>query len=96
MTKETDIDSIRNYLEKMASIIKSSQSIINAPHFLKDGNQAKILQKNLKENFTLLMEYISEVWVKSEEEFEEFMKDESFENDFMYFMSLLDNKIKVE
>lgn len=42
------------------------------------------------------MEYISEVWVKSEEEFEEFMKDESFENDFMYFMSLLDSKIKVE
>lgn len=29
-------------------------------------------------------------------EFEEFMKDESFENDFMHFMSLLDNKIKVE
>ncbi|MFP6105872.1 hypothetical protein ACLGAE_07760 [Helicobacter pylori] len=42
MTKETDIDLIRNYLEKMASIIKSSQSIINAPHFLKDENQAKI------------------------------------------------------
>ncbi|WP_231259060.1 hypothetical protein [Helicobacter pylori] len=42
------------------------------------------------------LEYISEVWVKSEEEFEEFMKDESFENDFMHFMSLLDNKIKVE
>ncbi|MGT0070637.1 hypothetical protein V5H82_04595 [Helicobacter pylori] len=96
MTKETDIDLIRNYLEKMASIIKSSQSIVNAPHFLKDENQAKILQENLKENFTLLMEYVSEVWVKSEEEFEEFMKDESFENDFMHFMSLLDNKIKVE
>ncbi|WRC78685.1 hypothetical protein E5L05_00555 [Helicobacter pylori] len=70
MTKETDIDLIRNYLEKMASIIKSSQSIINAPHFLEDENQAKILQENLKENFTLLMEYVSEVWVKSEEEFE--------------------------
>ncbi|GAA7598084.1 hypothetical protein ckin65_14480 [Helicobacter pylori] len=63
MTKETDIDLIRNYLEKMAS---------------------------------LLMEYISEVWIKSEEEFEEFMKDESFENDFIHFMSLLDSKIKVE
>lgn len=48
MTKETDIDLIRNYLEKMASIIKNSQSIISAPHFLKDGNQAKILQENLK------------------------------------------------
>ncbi len=93
MIKETDIDLIRNYLEKMASIIKSSQSIINAPHFLKDE---KILQENLKENFTLLMEYVSEVWAKSEEEFEEFMKDESFENDFMHFMSLLDSKIKVE
>lgn len=30
------------------------------------------------------MEYVSEVWVKSEEKFEEFMKDESFENDFMH------------
>ncbi|OJZ93752.1 hypothetical protein [Helicobacter pylori] len=96
MTKETDIDLIRNYLEKMASITKMSKRIINAPHFLNNRKQAKILQENLKENFTLLMEYISEVWVKSEEEFEEFMKDESFENDFMHFMSLLDSKIKVE
>ncbi|WRC74191.1 hypothetical protein E5K93_06950 [Helicobacter pylori] len=56
---------------------------------------SKECQEMFLENFILLMEYISEVWVKSEEEFEEFMKDESFENDFMHFMSLLDSKIKV-
>ncbi len=34
--------------------------------------------------------------LKAKRSFEEFMKDESFENDFMHFMSLLDSKIKVE